>query len=96
MPTPLAHVSYWRGTAPRDGGSKWFSQTRRHHQHHPSPQGSKQGSQQVTGLLGHTGRKRSQGLPPGHLSVCQSIFLSVCLQGPVLTPQAVCAVAAPA
>ena len=65
-------------------------------QHHPSTQVSKQGSQQVTELLGCMGRKRSQGLPPGLLSVCQSIFLSVCLQGPVLTRQAVCAVATPA
>ena len=50
----------------------------------------------MTELLCHMGRKQSQGLPPGRLSVRQSIFLSVCTQGPVLTRQAVCAVATPA
>lgn len=45
-------------------------------QHHPSTQVSKQGSQQVTELLGHIGRKRSKGLPPG---ICLSVSLSFCL-----------------
>ena len=89
-PPPLAHTSYRRGTAPRGGGSEWFSQTRRHHPASPQHPGEQTG---VTELLGHMGRKQSQGLPPGLLSVCQSIFLSVCPQGPVFAPQAVCAVA---
>ena len=72
-----------RGTASRDGGSGRCSQTGRR-QHHPSPEVSKQGSQQVTELLDQTaGRKQSRG-SQGLLSIC----LSACLQGPVLTPQA--------
>ena len=42
-------------------------------QHHSSPQVSTQGSQQVTGPLGHMGRKWGQGLPPGHPSACRAL-----------------------
>ena len=87
VPAPGPHARR-EGTASRDAGSGWCSQIRRR-QHHPSPKVSKQGSQQLTEQLDHTaGRKRSQGVPG------PSIFLFVCLQGPVLTPQADCAVAA--